>query len=231
MLLRHALAKSINTVSVIITERVTADRIAELARKMGIKSKLPSTNSIALGSGEVTPLEMTNAVATLAAGGKAAAPKFIEAIDGVATQASPAEQVIKPEVAYVVTNMMESVVKSGTGHLAKELGVTIAGKTGTSNDARDVWFIGMTPDYVIGVWIGYDAPKAMGKETGGTIFGACAAAMSSSRVRTLFTRRDRYVSFVDSGGLSAVAEDTATATSARASEARAKVTYPSRRLF
>jgi penicillin-binding protein 1A len=167
VLLRHALAKSINTVSVILTERVGAARIAELAKKMGISSKLPSTNSIALGSGEVTPLEMTNAVATLAAGGVAAPPRFIDEIDGVATQAAPGEQVLRPEVAYVVTNMMESVVKSGTGHLAKELGIPVAGKTGTSNDARDVWFIGMTPDYVIGVWVGYDAPKPMGKETGG----------------------------------------------------------------
>src|SRR5262249_23131078 len=109
ILLRMALAKSINTISVIITERVTAPVIASRANKMGIRTKLPQTDSTALGSGEVTPLEMTNAVATLAAGGKVAEPRFVDAINGKATEPAQAEQVIAPEVAYVVTNMMQSV--------------------------------------------------------------------------------------------------------------------------
>jgi penicillin-binding protein 1A len=167
VLLRYALSKSINTVSIKITERVKPESVASLAYQMGIHSQLPQTPAIALGAGEVTPLEMTNAVATLAAGGIAADPKFVDAINGKATAAAGGEQVIDPAVAYVTVDMMTSVVKSGTGFKAASLGIPIAGKTGTSNDARDVWFIGLTPDYAIGVWIGFDDPRPMAGETGG----------------------------------------------------------------
>jgi penicillin-binding protein 1A len=171
VLLRHALSKSINTVAIRMMdqmERIKPGAVADMAKRAGISSKLPTTLSLALGSGEVTPLEHTNALATLGAGGISAKPRFVDAIDGKATPPSVGEQAIKPEVAYVVTDMMRSVVTSGTAAAANKLKITIAGKTGTSNDARDVWFVGMTPDYAIGVWIGYDDNRPMGKETGGT---------------------------------------------------------------
>jgi penicillin-binding protein 1A len=169
VLLRYALAKSINTVAIRVFDKVTATRLLELVGNVGLDtSKMPTTPALALGAGEVTPLEHVNALATFAAGGKAAKPVFVDAIDGVATPAAEAKQVIEPEVAYVVTDMMRSVVTSGTGVLASKLGIPIAGKTGTSNEAKDVWFVGLTPDYAIGVWIGYDEPKSMGRETGGT---------------------------------------------------------------
>ena len=169
VLLRHALAKSINTVSIRVTYDMKPENVAAFAKKMGIQSELPHEMSLALGSGEVTPLEMTNAIATLATGGIAAPPKFIDAIDGKATPPSKGEQVVRPEVAYVVANMMQSVVTEGTGHLASALKIPIAGKTGTSNDSRDTWFIGLTPDYAIGVWLGNDDNRPMGHgETGGT---------------------------------------------------------------
>jgi penicillin-binding protein 1A len=142
--------------------------VAALANKMGIVSKLPEEMSLALGSGEVTPLEMTNAVATFAAGGKTAKPRFIDAIDGKPTLPSPEEQVLRPEVAYVVLDMMKSVVTEGTGSKAAKLKIPIAGKTGTSNDGRDAWFMGLTADYAIGVWVGYDDNHSLGRhETGG----------------------------------------------------------------
>jgi penicillin-binding protein 1A len=166
--LRHALAKSINTVAIRLAYDMKPETIAAFAHKMGIQSELPKEMSLALGSGEVTPLEMTNAIATYAAGGVYAPPRFVDAIDGKALPAGATEQVIRPEVAYVMTQMMTSVVQEGTGHLAAALRIPIAGKTGTSNDGRDVWFMGFTPDYVIGIWIGYDQPKGMTKETGGT---------------------------------------------------------------
>ena len=168
VLLRHALAKSINTVAIRVAYDVKPETIAALAHRMGIASDLPKEMSLALGSGEVTPLEHVNALATLAAGGIAAPPRFIEAIDGKAVPAGKGEQVLRPEVAYVVVDMMRSVVNEGTGIRAAALKIPIAGKTGTSNDAHDVWFVGMTPDYAIGVWLGYDDPRAMPKETGGT---------------------------------------------------------------
>jgi penicillin-binding protein 1A len=168
VLLRNALARSINTVSIKVAMDTTPQAVVAYAHKLGIESKLPEETSIALGSGEVTPLEMTNAIATYAAGGIHAKPRFVEAINGKPVAAEQGERVVDEKVAYVVTDMMRSVVTSGTGHLANALKIPIAGKTGTSNDAKDVWFVGFTPEYVIGVWIGYDEPKEMGKETGGT---------------------------------------------------------------
>ncbi len=169
VLLRYALAKSINTVAIRLTEQIKAENVVAFAKKMGINSPLPAELSLALGSGEVTPLEMTNAIATFAAGGIAAPPRFVDAIDGKLTPASKGEQVIRPEMAYVMTSMMTSVVTEGTGHLASKLKLPVAGKTGTSNDGRDVWFVGITPDYAIGVWIGNDNNTSLGKgETGGT---------------------------------------------------------------
>ncbi len=169
VLLRHALAKSINTVSIHLTHDMTPDAVAAMANKMGVVSELPKEMSLALGSGVVTPLEMVNGFATLASQGIVAAPRFVEAIDGKATPVTQGTQALRPEVAYVVTNMMTSVVQEGTAAKAAVLKIPIAGKTGTSNEARDTWFIGFTPDYVIGVWIGYDDNHPMGgKETGGT---------------------------------------------------------------
>ncbi|HET7500103.1 MAG TPA: PBP1A family penicillin-binding protein [Kofleriaceae bacterium] len=166
--LRHALSKSINTVSLQLAYNVKPETIVALARRMGIGSNLVPEMSIALGSNEVTPLEHTNAVATLAAGGVAAEPQFVDAIDGKPSAPPHGEQVLRPEVAYVVTDMMRSVVTEGTAGLAAALKIPIAGKTGTSNDAKDTWFVGLTPDYAIGVWIGFDEPRSMGREAGGT---------------------------------------------------------------
>jgi penicillin-binding protein 1A len=168
VLLRHALARSINTVAIKVAAEVTPEAVVDLAKRMGIGSKLPTHISISLGAGEVTPLEMTNAVATFAAAGKTAKPKFIEAIHGKATPPAATREVLDPRTAYIVTDMMRSVVTSGTATRAQSLGVPIAGKTGTSNDAKDTWFIGLTPDYAIGVWVGFDDPRPMGKETGGS---------------------------------------------------------------
>ncbi len=169
VLLRYALKKSINTVAIRVTYDMTPNVVAAMAHKMGIVSELPTELSLALGSGEVTPLEMTNAFATLASGGIAQAPRFIEAIDGKVTPPTQGQQVLRPEVAYVVTSMLQSVVQEGTASKAAALKIPIAGKTGTSNEGKDTWFVGFTPDYVIGVWIGNDDSTPMGgKETGGT---------------------------------------------------------------
>jgi penicillin-binding protein 1A len=168
VLLRYALAKSINTIAVKVTRETSAEAVAQLAALMGIEHELPVHISLALGSGEVTPLELTNAMATFAAAGKTAKPRFIEALHGKATAPSATKEALDPKTAYIVTDMMKSVVTSGTGHRAASLNVPIAGKTGTSNDQKDTWFIGMTPDYAIGVWIGFDDPRPMGRETGGS---------------------------------------------------------------
>ena len=166
--LRYALSRSINTVSLELAYNLQPKTVVEFARKMGIASELKPDLSIALGSHEVTPLEHTNAVATLATGGIAAPAQFIDAIDGKRLPAPAGEQVLRPEVAYVVTDMMRSVVTEGTAIGAAVLKIPIAGKTGTSNESKDTWFVGLTPDYAIGVWIGYDEPRPMPRETGGS---------------------------------------------------------------
>ena len=172
--LRMAMAKSINTVSIHLAADEDGDamlgKIATTAKAMGIDSKLPETMAIALGAGEVTPLEMTNAYATFAAGGITAKPRFVDAIDGKPTAVLAGTQAIPPEVAYVVANMLQSVTTEGTAAAANEkLHIPIAGKTGTSNDARDTWFIGLTPDYAIGVWVGYDDNRPQPGEQGARV--------------------------------------------------------------
>jgi penicillin-binding protein 1A len=161
---------------------VTPAAVAELARRMGVEHKLPEDLALSLGAGEVTPLELTNAMATFAAGGKTAKPRFIEAINGKATAPSATTQALDEKTAYIVTDMMRSVVTSGTGYRAQAVKVPVAGKTGTSNDEKDTWFIGMTPDYAIGVWIGYDDPRQMRREAGGTaaapVFAELAKTMN-----------------------------------------------------
>ncbi|HUJ58858.1 MAG TPA: PBP1A family penicillin-binding protein [Kofleriaceae bacterium] len=170
MRLRTALEMSINTVSVRLAEDVTPKAIAAMAHRMGIQSNLPEEMSLALGSVEVTPLEEVNAYATLAAGGVYAPARFIDAIDGKPVAAEPGKQVMAPELAYVITNMMESVTTEGTAaEVGAKLKIPIAGKTGTSNEARNTWFIGMTPDIVIGVWVGYDDNRPMPGEQGARV--------------------------------------------------------------
>jgi penicillin-binding protein 1A len=166
--LRYALSRSINTVSLELAYNLKPEAVVAIAHKMGVASELTPELSIALGSNEVTPLEHTNAVATLATGGITAPPQFIDAIGGKRVTPPAGEQVVRPEVAYVVTDMMRSVVTEGTASTAAALKIPIAGKTGTSNDARDTWFIGLTPDYAIGVWIGHDDNRSLGRETGGS---------------------------------------------------------------
>lgn len=166
--LRYALAKSINTVAIRVTHDVGADRVADLARAMGIQAELPRTLSLALGSGEVTPLELTNAFATFAADGTYAPPRFVSKVGDEATAPAVGTEALRPDVAYVAVDMMRSVIEEGTATKARDLRLNIAGKTGTSNDARDAWFVGMTPELVIGVWVGFDEPRPLGRKEGGS---------------------------------------------------------------
>lgn len=165
--LRYALAKSINTVAIRVLNDIGVERVVGLAGDMGIESKLPASLSLALGSGEATPLEMTNAMATLASGGMSAAPVFIKSIDGKREDAPAAREVLGREAAYLTLSMMTSVVTEGTARKARKLDMPVAGKTGTSNNARDAWFLGITPSYVVGVWVGFDDNRPIGKKEAG----------------------------------------------------------------
>lgn len=166
--LREALARSINTVAIRLAYDVGPEEVAELARWTGIESELPAHLSLALGSGEVTPLELTNAFATIAAGGEVAPPRFVDRVSDDEVPTAEPRDALRPEVAYLTGHMMRSVVTGGTAARANVLDAPVMGKTGTSNDARDNWFVGMTPSFVVGVWVGFDDNLRIGRgATGG----------------------------------------------------------------
>jgi penicillin-binding protein 1A len=126
------------------------------------------TPSLALGAYEVTPLEITNAFASFANGGELEPPRLVVSIVGPGGKelplppSPPRRRVMSPEEAYLTTSLLRSVVESGTGQRAKALGRPAAGKTGTTNEAKDAWFVGYTTELVAGVWVGYDDPIPLG---------------------------------------------------------------------
>ncbi len=165
---RYALAHSINTIAVKIASETGLADVIKMARALGIKSELQPNLTLALGSSEVTPLEITNAYATFAAGGISQDPVFITGIstsDGkpVAHFGSEPKQAVRPEVAYVVTSLLRSVIQEGTGRKARKIGRPLAGKTGTANQQRDGWFVGYSPDLTCGVWVGFDDHSRLGR--------------------------------------------------------------------
>lgn len=173
--LRTALAYSRNVPTVRLAEMLGVDSIINLARRAGIKSEMPADLTLALGSLSVSPLELTSAFAVFANGGKRIKPiaiKYVTDASGkVLLQNEPQiEDAINPEVSYTITSMLKDVVIYGTGTRAN-IGRPVAGKTGTSNDFKDAWFIGYTPQLVAGVWVGYDdMRKSLGQgEAGGRV--------------------------------------------------------------
>lgn len=172
--LREALARSINLVAIRVTEELTPARVVEFAKQLGIESPLEPTLALALGASGVTPLELVNAYATFAAGGRYAPPRLVKRILGpdgkqIALPAPAAPRnVLSPAEAFLITSLLTSVVKEGTAKAALELKRPAAGKTGTSNDARDAWFVGYTPELVAGVWLGYDDLRSLGKGESGS---------------------------------------------------------------
>lgn len=176
--MREALTDSINIVSVKIMEQIGAQYAAEYAKKLGFTSPIPPNLALALGAASISPFELTSAYTVFANGGVLTPQYFITKVtdtDGTVLQETPPPApvpVIPPETAYVITNLMQSVVSSGTGHRASVIGRPVAGKTGTTNGAKDAWFIGYIPQLVTGVWVGYDQERSLG--SGGT--GGQAAA-------------------------------------------------------
>ncbi len=172
--LRQALAKSINLVAVRVMSDVTPEAAVTFARELGITSPLDPSLSLALGASEVRPIELVNAYATFAAGGRFAPYRVVARIldrDGkpVALNAPEAPRdVMTAAEAYLMTSMLSSVVKEGTGQAALKLKRPAAGKTGTSNNVRDAWFVGFTPEIVAGVWIGYDDSRSLGRGESGS---------------------------------------------------------------
>ena len=192
--LRTGIELSRNTMTVRLAQDVGMPMIAEYARRFGIYDNLPTFLSYSLGAGETTVLKMVAAYSMFDNGGRRIMPTFIDRIqdrygktvykhdqrecrgcnaDRWRNQPEPAlvdkrEQVIDPMTAYQITSMMEGVVQRGTATVVRQVGKPIAGKTGTTNDEKDVWFVGFSPDLAVGVYLGYDKPKHIGRgATGG----------------------------------------------------------------
>ncbi len=170
---RQALTKSKNTVSVRLMEAVGPDAVIDFAQKAGIKSALPKNLTLALGTGEVSMLEIANAYTTLQSLGRYAEPvmlvKVADAKGKVLEEhhAVP-EEVLPPAVAFLATSLMRSVVEEGTAVAVLELARPAAGKTGTAQEYRDAWFSGYTMDLVASAWVGFDDHEPIGPlETGG----------------------------------------------------------------
>ena len=163
MTLTTALAKSKNTVAVKVAVAIGTDKVAEIAQGFGIKNKINPGPSMALGASESTLLEMTGAYAGILNGGVAVKPYGVMelTLQGDRTPLivhsnAPGERVISQQAAAQLMYMMNQVVENGSGRKAQISGVEIAGKTGTTQGAKDAWFIGFNSDYVVGVWMGYD---------------------------------------------------------------------------
>lgn len=173
--LREVLANSVNVGAVHVLEDVGPPAVVEWAKALGISSTMKPDLSLALGSYEVHPMELAGAYATFAAGGMYEEPRIVTRIvgpDGKDVELKPApppRRVLEPAEAYVTTSLLESVVDHGTGVKAKQVGRPVAGKTGTSNEAKDTWFAGYSTEIASVVWVGYDDNKPLGSgETGAT---------------------------------------------------------------
>ncbi len=181
--LRQALAQSANAATVRVSRAVGESRVVDVAHRNGISSHLQVVPSIALGAVEVTPLELVTAYAPFANGGLRVTPRLVRRIersDGSLLWATPVTTtpVMDPRDAFQLTSMLRSVVDEGTGRAVRAAGITgpVAGKTGTTNNGSDVWFVGYTPTLVAGFWFGYDTPRSLGDGANGGRFAAPAWA-------------------------------------------------------
>ena len=193
--LRNALRWSLNTVTVRLAQDIGMPLISEYARRFGVYDDLPNYLSYALGAGETTVMRMVTAYSMLDNGGKRVKATLIDRIqdryghtifkqdqrecrgcdapEGWHNQPEPQlidhqEQVLDPMTAYQITSMMEGVVQQGTATALRAVGKPIAGKTGTTNEAKDAWFVGFSPDLVVGIYMGYDKPRTLGRGNAGT---------------------------------------------------------------
>ena len=191
--LRTGIEKSRNLMTVRVAKKVGFEKISSITKKFGIYEDIPELLSVSLGSAETTLIQLTNAYCTFVNGGKKVNPIFIDRIQDrrgktiynsdkrkcigceeisylkneIPKISNNKEQIISSETAYQITSMMEGVVSRGTGRKLKNLNLILAGKTGTTNKNMDAWFLGFTSRLVIGVYVGFDEPKTLGKyETG-----------------------------------------------------------------
>ena len=194
--MRVGIEKSRNLMTVRLAQAVGMEKIVDYARRMGVIDDMPPVLSMALGAGETTLMRLTTFYAVLVNGGRRITPTLIDRIQdsngktifrhdnrpcdscralfwgdqAIPTIPDPREQVANPDSAYQVVAMLKGVVDRGTGRRVASVGKPLAGKTGTTNDSLDTWFVGFSPDLAVGVFVGFDQPKPLGKrETGSSV--------------------------------------------------------------
>lgn len=184
--MRDALVRSKNIPTVQLADAVGLEKVARMARQAGIQSPIDATPAMPLGTVAVSPLELATAYSAFAGLGRAASPRMVlrvQAEDGEevwAAEPPRVRQLLDPGVAYLVTNVLQDAVRRGTGAAVGSSGLEVpaAGKTGTTNDATDTWFVGYTPDLVAAVWMGFDERRPiMGGATGGRLAAPAWARM------------------------------------------------------
>jgi penicillin-binding protein 1B len=165
---RRALERSLNSATGRVAQDVGIRRVREIAHRLGIQSALPAVPSLALGSAEVTPLEVAVAFSTIANGGVRTRPLAVKLVMDQNTKPLEkrdvrVEQVINPQLAHMMNYLLKGVLDRGTATAARRLGFTrpAAGKTGTTNDYKDAWFVGYTPDLLAVVWVGFDGQSKL----------------------------------------------------------------------
>jgi penicillin-binding protein 1B len=166
---RRALEKSLNAATARVAREVGIRRVREIAHRLGIQSSLPAVPSLALGAAEVTPLEVAVSFASLANNGVRTQPLAVKQVldpNGRVLEKRDVrvEKVLSPQMAFMMNHLMKGVLDRGTGELARRWGFTrpAAGKTGTTNDFKDAWFVGYTPDLLAVVWVGFDNQSKLG---------------------------------------------------------------------
>ncbi len=176
--LRAALLESNNRAATMLQQKVGSRSVLGIASRVGLRD-MPDVPSLSLGTGLVTPVAITAAYATFPNGGSAVTPRAIVRVldaDGGVAMDNPvqSERVISPQTAFQMVSMLQDVVDRGTGTAVKRAGVTfpVGGKTGTTNDFKDAWFVGFSSNLVVGVWVGFDQPKQIGRDGYGSRYAA-----------------------------------------------------------
>jgi penicillin-binding protein 1A len=195
VILSQALEQSYNIVAVKLLERVGIDKTIKLAKRLGVKSPLNPDLALALGASEVTLMEMVSAYGTIANQGIQVEPHSIVRIEDdegnmVFEHRITEREALDPRVAYQLTSLLRGVVERGTGHRTRVPGYAFAGKTGTTQHKADAWFLGFTPDLVVGCSVGFDTRKTLGRRgTGGSAAGPIIGAFNKAYL-TRFPPRD-----------------------------------------
>lgn len=212
--MREALTRSKNVATVRIAQEVGLRPAIRLAGELGITSEIPDVPATALGAADVRPIELIAAYAAFANGGSRVEPHLITRVldrEGrVLWEAGPRRtQVMDPGIAFVLTSMLQDVVDRGTGTAVRAVGFqgAAAGKTGTTNDASDVWFIGYTPDLVAGVWMGLDEPATIVRGASG---GTLAAPVWGRMMRKIYANRTMYDGWSTPAGVTTAEVDRVT---------------------